>query len=79
MKTETGVMVVKDGKGWGVTYEDGHSTCYGWIDLEDAPISDPEFCKQTTDVTYPGSYLIPELRKGKLVNVKRITTVEILK
>lgn len=71
MKVETGVMVMKDGKAWGVTYEDGHSTSYGWMAPEDAPIRDPKFCKQPEDVTYPGSPYIAELRTGTLVHVER--------
>jgi hypothetical protein len=77
MKEESGVMVMKDGKAWGVTYEDGQSTSYGWIEPESAPIHNPKFCKKTTDVTYRGSYLIDELKTGKLVKVKRITTIEL--
>lgn len=77
MKVETGVMVMKGGKAWGITYKDGQSTSYGWMDPEDAPIHDPEYCKKPTDVTYSGSYLINELKTGKLVKVKRTTMVEI--
>jgi len=77
-KIEKGVMIMKDGKAWGETYADGHSTSYGWMDAESAPIHDPKFCKKVTDVTYAGSYLIPELKKGKLVEVERVTTVKII-
>ena len=76
-KVEKGVMVMKDGKAWGVTYKDGHSTSYGWKDAESAPIHNPEFCKKVTDVTYKGSYLIPELEKGELVHVERTITVKV--
>jgi len=76
MKEETGVMVMKGGKAWGVTYEDGRSTSYGWIDPERASIHDPKYCKRPTDVTYKGSYLVDELRSGKIVRVKRTTVVE---
>lgn len=75
MKIETGVMVMKDGKAWGVSYEDGYSTSYGWIAPEDAPIHDPEFCKSPEDVTYRGDYNVAELRTGKLVHVERRTEV----
>ena len=71
MKVEKGVMVMKDGKAWGKTYADGQSTSYGWMDAEDAPIHDPKYCTKVTDVTYPDSYLIPELKTGKLVSVER--------
>ena len=75
MKIEKGVMIMKDGKAWGIDYEDGHCTSYGWIDPEDAPIHNPEFCTKVTDVTYEGSYLIDELKTGKLVLVERRTEV----
>ena len=78
MKTETGVMVMKDGKGWCVIDADGHSTSYGWMSPDDAPIHNPDYVKHPTDVTWKGSYLIPELNTAKLVRVKRITTCEIL-
>jgi len=77
-KIEKGVMVMKGGKGWGITYEDGHSTSYGWMDAESAPIHDPKYCKKTTDVTYAGSHLVPELETGKLVTVERVTNVNII-
>ena len=77
MKEEIGVMIMKGGKAWGIVYEDGYSTAYGWVDPESAPIHDPKYCKNTTDVTYEGSPLIAELKTGQLVKVKRITTLEI--
>ena len=78
MKTETGVMIMKNGKAWGITYEDGYSTSYGWMDAESAPIHDPKYCKVPTDVTWQGSHYTEELETGKLVHVRRTTTVEIL-
>ena len=78
MKTERGVMVMKNGKAWGITYEDGHATCYGWMEPEDAPIHDPKFCKHTTDVTWKGSHYTDELKTGKLVMIERVTEVKIL-
>lgn len=78
MKIEEGVMIMLDGKAWGVTYEDGHSTSYGWIAPEGAKIRDPKYCRCPADATYRGSYLMKELRKGKIVPVKRTTTVTTL-
>jgi hypothetical protein len=75
-KIETGVMVMRGKLAWGVEYEDGHSTSYGWIDPCDAPIHNPEFCTSVTDVAYAGSPYIQELLTGKLVRVKRTTIVE---
>jgi hypothetical protein len=78
MKIETGVMILKNGKGWGKTYSDGQCTEYGWMDLESAPIYSPEFCKKTTDVTYRDSPYIDELSSAKLVKAVRKTVVEIV-
>ena len=75
MKIETGVMVMKDGKAWGITYEDGQSTAYGWVAPEDAQIHNPEFFKRPEDATYRDSHYIAELRTGKLVYVERRTEV----
>lgn len=78
MKIETGVMVMLGDKAWGVVYEDGHCTQWGWVPIDKAPIHDPKFCKSVTDVTYANSPLIPVLRQGKLVRVERRTETIIL-
>lgn len=77
MKSEKGVMIMKGGLAWGITYEDGHSTSYGWVPPEVAPIHDPRFCKKPIDATHDGSPYISELKKGKVVRVERITKVKI--
>ena len=77
MRIERGVMVMKDGKAWGTTYEDGHSTSYGWMAPEDAPIYDPKYTKNPTDVTWKGSPYMSELTTGKIVAVERRTEVTI--
>ncbi len=78
MKTETGVMVVKNGKAWAQTYADGHSTACGWVDIENGEIHNPEFCKKPTDVTYSNSHYITELLTAQVVKVERTTMVKIL-
>ena len=78
MKTETGVMVIKNGKGWGTKYSDGQCTEYGWVDYADAIISDPRYISAPEDLTYDGSYLVEELKTGKMFMVERVTTVSIL-
>lgn len=78
MKVERGVMIMKNGKGWGETYADGHSTSYGWMDVESAPIHDPKFCKKPTDVTWKESPYVKELVTAKLVAVERTTTVHLI-
>jgi hypothetical protein len=75
VKIERGVMVMKDGKAWGVLYEDGHSTLYGWMDPESAPIHDPRYLEKPEGITWSGSSDIHELRTGKLVQVERQTIV----
>ena len=76
-RVERGVMIMKDGKAWGETYADGHSTEYGWMDPCRAPIHDPMYCTSTEDVTYTGSHYTKELKTGKVVRVERTTTVVI--
>ena len=71
-------MIVKDGKAWGKVHEDGQMRIYGWVDIEDAIMHDPEHCKTPSDATYPGSPYIDELMNGKIVLVERITNVNIL-
>lgn len=77
MKIEEGVMVMKNGKAWGKKYADGHSTSYGWVAPEDAPIHNPKYITEVTSVTYKGSPYTNELLTGTLVKVKRTTLVEI--
>jgi len=78
-KIEHGVMVMKNGQAWGVCYEDGQCTTYGWIDPINAPIHNPKFCKKPTDATYKNSPYIGELLDANLVIVERKTKVEIIR
>ena len=80
VKLEKGVMIVKNGKAWGIKAwgierETGHSISYGFINLEDARIYNPEFCRRTTAVTYKGSPYIEELKTAKLVKVVKRTEI----
>ena len=75
MKIETGMMIMKDGKAWGVAYEDGRSKEYGWVGPEEALIYDQRFCTWPSDVTYKGDHNLSEISSGKLVSVERITKV----
>ena len=77
-KIERGVMVMKEGRAWGIRYEDGRSTEYGWMNPINAPIHNPEFCKKPTDITYPESHNRAEISTGKLVHVIRKITVRIV-
>jgi hypothetical protein len=75
MKTEKGVMVMLNGKAWGIEYNDGRSTSYGWISPEDAILSDPRFLTEPWHLTYRNSPYIKELQKGKIINVERRTEI----
>ena len=75
MKIETGVMVMKNGKAWGVAWADGASTAYGWIEPESAPIHNPKYLKKPEDVTYQNSLYVNELRTAQIVQVERRTEV----
>jgi len=74
-KIEEGVVVEYNGKYWGTEYEDGNSRSEGWVLIDEAKISDPRFLTKPEDLTYTGSHYISELKKGKLVKVKRITNI----
>lgn len=74
-RIESGVMIMKDGKAWGVAYSDGQTTAYGWVNPEQAPIHDPKHLVKPTDATWQGSGYADELRKGKIVHVERRTQV----
>lgn len=77
VRVERGVMIVKDGKGWGKVYDDGQVTHYGWMELEKAPIHNSRYLRKPEDATYKNSPYIEELQKGKIVHVERTTTVSL--
>ena len=75
MKTVKTITVIeKDGKYWGVQYADGYSTSYGWGPYENATIVDRRYCKTPEYATYKGSHYVPELRKGRLLDIE-VTTI----
>lgn len=78
-KIERGLMVMKNGKAWGIDYEDGYCTSYGWINPTDAPIHNPEFCKTVQDATYKNGPYFKELSAAKLVMIERKTKVRVIK
>ena len=88
-RCEEGVVVMYNGPNqslknhaWGVVHADGQSTSYGWCSMAEVgsvKISNPEYLKSPEDVTYQGSPYISELKKnGKVVRIRRTTTVEVL-
>lgn len=73
-----GVVAEYNGKYWGKTYEDGHSTVYEFTDINNAHISDPEYCHIPTDMTYGAhSPHHKELLKAALKKIKVITIYEV--
>lgn len=73
MIIKAGVMIVKDGKGWGVKYSDGYDTSYGWVDFDNAKIYDPRHLQKPEDAASSASSDVYELVSAKLVPVERIT------
>ncbi len=77
---EKGVMIMKDGKAWGVTYSDGHCTCHGWVEPENGKIHDPDYCRKPhNDSSFNDSSDMTSLRTtAKVVRVERETIVRVL-
>jgi hypothetical protein len=78
MKIEVGVMIVKNNKAWGVVYEDGPSSGYGWVSPETGTLYDERSTIKPTDVTYQGSSYIKELKNAEVIKVVRRTQVEFI-
>lgn len=72
IRTEEKVVAELNGKFWGYISPDPNSDSYGFIDLFDADLGDPEFIKQPTDFTgnWNGNPSYERLKKAKLVKVK---------
>lgn len=77
-KITDGVMVMKDGKAWGVEYEDHNATAYGWVHPLKAFIRNPEICTNQTDFDMRRGSYTNELKTGKLVKIKETIILEIL-
>ena len=79
-----GVVAEYNGKYWGVQYEDGQSTSYGFGDISNASIGNPKYCLKPTDMTYDpanaGGYnpYYNELKKATLVKVRKTIKFELL-
>jgi len=77
-KTQTGVVAEFEGKYWGIQYEDGRFTEYGFGDIKKAIVSDPEFCKVPTDKTWKASHYFQQLEKAKLVAIEITTQYRVM-
>lgn len=79
MKTERGVILMhKNGKAWGIEYEDGQCTSYGWVDVDEAVIYDPLYCKKPSDIVYKGSPDTAMVNEGFLMLIERTTEVRFI-
>lgn len=74
---EEGVVAEYEGGYWGLQYEDGYSSEYGFGSIFKATISDPKYCKKPTDMTYRGSRHLEKLEKASLRTVAKTTTYEV--
>lgn len=82
VKIIEGVVAEYNGKYWGTQYSDEYSTNKDFGDLEKAEISDPEYCKKPTDMTWDSentngyNHEFDKLSKAKLIKIKKTITTE---
>ncbi len=74
---QTGVVAEYKGKYWGKQYGDGKCTVYGYGPIENAKVSDPEYCLEPRDMTYRGSRDEQELNKATLLPFRETITYEV--
>lgn len=72
-----GVVAEFEGKYWGVQYEDGRSTAFGYGPIQNAVMGDPLYLHRPTDMTYEGSHYTAELSKARLLLLTKTTVYEI--
>jgi len=77
-KSESGVLVMKDGKAWGIVYEDGRETVYGWMAPADARLYEAKYVAIPTSVVRDDDPDFAELSTATVVRVKRVTTIELI-
>lgn len=74
-----GVMIMYKGFGWGVVYEDGMETVYGWVNPIEAIIYNTAYVTKLTDILQEHTmHYKKEVQKGKIVLVKKVTSVEVI-
>lgn len=82
-KTQEGVVAEYQGRFWGIQYEDGKCCEEGFGEIDKAKISDEEFCKKATDMTWaprddmPYNPYYEALKKAVLRKIKVTTIYEI--
>ncbi len=74
-----GVMIMYKGFGWGVVYEDGMETVYGWVNPIDAIIYNTAYVTKPTDILQEHTmHYKKDVQKGKVVLIKKETIVEVI-
>jgi len=74
-------MVIKDGKAWGVNYNDCGSKSYGWVDIIKGEIYDHSETKNVPPEYYVSgrnSDEKSEMSKGKLAKVRIVEKIELV-
>jgi hypothetical protein len=83
VKIIEGVVADYNGKYWGKQHGDAQYTCNDFGDLDNADISNPEFCTKPTDKTYDPTNTngrnpdYDQLSKARLIKVRKTITTEI--
>lgn len=74
---QVGVVAELNGKYFGLQYDDGQCRVYGFGSIEDAKISNPEFCKRPEDMVYKGCPDERDLKRATLRTITKTITWEI--
>jgi len=69
-----GLMIVKDGMGWGVIYEDGRETNHGWLPMVAAPVHELSEYDRLREMIGPDAQH-RELRRASIVHVRKYVEV----
>lgn len=74
-----GVIILnREGQAWGIVYQDGQVTSYGWTDPERVELRDPTYLTKPEDATYSGSHDARTLREeGRIIQCTRTIKTEI--
>ena len=75
---ETGCVVEYNGKFWGKKYDDDENEESGWVNIKKADLSIRGALKKPEDLTYVHSIYFNELQKGRIINIRRTTSCEII-
>lgn len=74
---QEGVVAEFNGGYFGIQYEDGQCTEYGFGPIEKATIANPEFCKTPMSMTWKGSHYVHQLEKATLRRITKRTIYEV--